>query len=149
MSITLTINEQRVTAPEGSTILEAARSVGIEIPTLCHHPDLTNVGACRICVVEVEGMRGLQTACTTPIAQDMVVHTDSDIVRDTRAFTLEMLVSEHCGDCYGPCEVTCPAGCDIPGFIGAIAEKDYDRAIRIIKETIPLPLALGTVCPAQ
>ncbi len=148
MSITLTINEQQVTAPEGSTILEAAGSVGIEIPTLCHHPDLTDVGACRMCVVEVEGMRGLQTACTTPIAQDMVVHTDSDIVRDTRAFTLQMLVSEHCGDCYGPCEVTCPAGCDIPGFIGAIAEKDYDRAIRIIKETIPLPLALGTVCPA-
>ena len=148
MSITVTINEQQVTAPEGSTILEAASSVGIEIPTLCHHPDLTDVGACRMCVVEVEGMRGLQTACTTPVSQDMVVHTDSDIVRETRAFTLQMLVSEHCGDCYGPCEVTCPAGCDIPGFIGAIAEKEYDRAIRIIKETIPLPLALGTVCPA-
>jgi len=148
MSVTLTINDRAITAPEGSTILEAARSAGIEIPTLCHHPDLTNVGACRMCVVEVEGMKGLQTACTTPVVQDMVVDTDSDIVRNTRKFTLEMLISEHCGDCYGPCEVTCPAGCDIPGFIGSIAEKDYERAIRIIKETIPLPLALGTVCPA-
>jgi len=148
MSVTLTINDRRVTAPEGSTILEAARSVGIEIPTLCHHPDLTNVGACRICVVDVQGAKGLQTACTTPIADGMVVDTDSAIVRETRRFTLEMLISEHCGDCYGPCEVTCPAGCDIPGFINRIANKDYDEAIRIIKETIPLPLALGCVCPA-
>jgi len=148
MSVMLTINDRQVTAPDGSTILEAARSAGIEIPTLCHHPDLTNVGACRMCIVEVEGMRGLQTACTTPVADDMVVHTDTDVVRETRKFTLEMLLSEHCGDCFGPCEVTCPAGCDIPGFISSIAEKDYERAIRIIKETIPLPLALGTVCPA-
>ncbi len=148
MSVTLTINDRQVTAREGSTILEAARSVGIEIPTLCHHPDLTNVGACRICVVEVGGMKGLQTACTTPISEGMVVETDSDIVRETRKFTLEMLISEHCGDCFGPCELACPAGCDIPGFINRIAAQDYPEAIRIIKETIPLPFALGCVCPA-
>ncbi len=148
MSVTLTINDRQVTAPDGSTVLEAARSVDIEIPTLCHHPDLTNVGACRMCIVEVEGLKGLQTACTTPVADNMVVRTDTDVVRETRKFTLEMLLSEHCGDCFGPCEVACPAGCDIPGFISSIAEKDYEGAIRIIKETIPLPLALGTVCPA-
>ena len=148
MSVTLTINGRSVTAPEGSTVLEAARSAGIDIPTLCHHPDLTDVGACRLCVVDVEGMRGLQTSCTTPIADDMVVETDTDIVRATRKFTLEMLISEHCGDCFGPCEVTCPAGCDIPAFINRIAHQDYREAIRIIKETIPLPLALGCVCPA-
>lgn len=148
MSVTLTINDKQITAPEGSTILEAARLAGIEIPTLCHHPDLTNVGACRLCVVDVEGMRGLQTACTTPVASDMVVDTDNDIVRATRKFTLEMLISEHCGDCFGPCEVTCPAGLNIPGFINRIANQDYREAIRIIKETIPLPYALGCVCPA-
>lgn len=148
MSVTLTINDRKVTAPEESTILEAAESVGIEIPTLCHHPDLTDVGACRMCVVEVEGTDNLQTACTTPVSDGMVVETDSDIVRATRKFTLEMLISEHCGDCFGPCEATCPAGCNIPGFINRIANKDYGEAIRIIKETIPLPLALGCVCPA-
>lgn len=148
MSVSLTINDREVTAPEGSTILEAARSAGIEIPTLCHHPDLTNVGACRLCIVDVEGMRGLQTACTTPIADDMVVATDNAIVRATRKFTLEMLISEHCGDCFGPCEVSCPAGLNIPGFINRIAHRDYREAIRIIKETIPLPYALGCVCPA-
>ncbi len=148
MSVTLTINDRQITAPEESTILEAARSAGIRIPTLCHHPDLTDVGACRLCVVQVEGARGLQTACTTPIVADMVVDTDSDLVRLTRKFTLEMLISEHCGDCLGPCQVTCPAGCDIPAFINRIAHQDYGEAIRIIKETIPLPLSLGCVCPA-
>jgi len=148
MSVTLTINDKQITAPEGSTILEAARLAGIEIPTLCHHPDLTNVGGCRLCVVDVEGMRGLQTACTTPVVSDMVVDTDNDIVRATRKFTLEMLISEHCGDCFGPCEVSCPAGLNIPAFINRIAHQDYREAIRIIKETIPLPYALGCVCPA-
>jgi NADH dehydrogenase/NADH:ubiquinone oxidoreductase subunit G len=75
MTVTFTINGQRVTAPEGSTILEAARGAGIYIPTLCHHPDLTNVGACRICVVTVEKARNLQTACTTPIFEGLAVHT--------------------------------------------------------------------------
>ena len=75
MTVTLTINGQRVQAADGSTILEAARANGIRIPTLCHHPDLTNVGACRLCVVSVERARGLQTACTTPVFDGMVVQT--------------------------------------------------------------------------
>ena len=84
MTVTLTINGQRVTAPEGSTILEAARGNGIRIPTLCHHPDLSNVGACRLCVVSVERARGLQTACTTPVFEGMVVNTESEDARATR-----------------------------------------------------------------
>jgi predicted molibdopterin-dependent oxidoreductase YjgC len=104
MDVTLTINGREVTAPEGSTILEAAQLAGISIPTLCHHPDLTNVGACRMCVVSVEKARGLQTACTTPIAQDMVVNTESEEARETRKFILEMLLSDHPNDCMA-CEV--------------------------------------------
>jgi predicted molibdopterin-dependent oxidoreductase YjgC len=104
MAVTLTINGREVTAPEGSTILEAARLAGITIPTLCHHPDLTNVGACRMCVVSVEKARGLQTACTTPIAEGMVVHTESEEVRETRKFILEMLLTDHPNDCM-TCEV--------------------------------------------
>jgi predicted molibdopterin-dependent oxidoreductase YjgC len=106
-NVTLTINSKEVAAPEGSTILEAALSAGIHIPTLCHHPDLTNVGACRMCVVEVQGMKGLQTACTTPISDGMVVETQSDTVRETRKFTLEMLLSDHPNDC-----MTCEANGD-------------------------------------
>jgi predicted molibdopterin-dependent oxidoreductase YjgC len=104
MHVTLSINGYKVTAPEGSTILEAAHQAGIHIPTLCHHPDLTNVGACRICVVSVEKARGLRTACTTPVAEGMVVETESEEARETRKFVLEMLLTDHPNDCM-TCEV--------------------------------------------
>jgi predicted molibdopterin-dependent oxidoreductase YjgC len=104
MTVTLTINGQQVTAPAGSTILEAARSAGIYIPTLCYHPDLSNVGACRMCVVTVEKARALQTACTTPVFEGMVVHTETEEARATRRFVLTMLLSDHPNDCMR-CEV--------------------------------------------
>jgi predicted molibdopterin-dependent oxidoreductase YjgC len=110
MTVTLTINGQQVVGNEGSTILEAARGAGIYIPTLCHHPDLSNVGACRMCVVSVKNTRGLQTACTTPIFEGMVVDTESEEARETRKFVLEMLLSDHPNDCMicevnGDCEL--------------------------------------------
>jgi predicted molibdopterin-dependent oxidoreductase YjgC len=110
MTVTLTINNQRVVAEEGSTILEAARGAGIHIPTLCHHPDLSNVGACRMCVVSVEKARGLQTACTTPALEGMLVDTESQEARETRKFVLEMLLSDHPNACMlcevnGDCEL--------------------------------------------
>jgi predicted molibdopterin-dependent oxidoreductase YjgC len=104
MAVTLTINHQRVVAPDGATILEAARDAGIRIPTLCHHPDLSNVGACRMCVVSVERARGVQTACTTPVFEGMVVDTESKDARDTRRFVLQMLLSDHPNECM-KCEV--------------------------------------------
>ena len=104
MTVTLTINNQRVVAPDGATILEAARGAGIRIPTLCHHPDLSNVGACRMCVVSVERARGVQTACTTPVFEGMVVDTESKDARDTRRFVLQMLLSDHPNECM-TCEV--------------------------------------------
>jgi len=104
MTVHLTINNQPVEAPEGSTILEAAELAGIEIPTLCHHPDLTDIGACRMCVVSVEGARGLQTACTTPVREGMVVDTMSEEAVASRKFTLEMLLTDHPNECM-TCEV--------------------------------------------
>ncbi len=110
MAVTLTINGRKVVAAEGSTILEAARGAGIRIPTLCFHPDLSNVGACRLCVVTVEKARGLQTACTTPVAEGMVVDSESEEARATRRFVLRMLLSDHPNDCMkcesnGACEL--------------------------------------------
>ena len=114
MTVTVTINEQRVQAPEGSTILEAARANGIRIPTLCHHPDLTNVGACRLCVVSVEKARGLQTACTTPVFEGMVVNTESEDARSTRKFVLDALLSDHPNDCMR-CEVN--GACELQDLV--------------------------------
>ncbi len=114
MTITLTINHQRVVAPDGATILEAARDAGIRIPTLCHHPDLSNVGACRMCVVSVERARGVQTACTTPVFEGMVVDTESEEARATRRFVLGMLLSDHPNECM-KCEVN--GACELQDLV--------------------------------
>lgn len=114
MTVHLTINGQQVSAPEDSTILEAARLAGIRIPTLCHHPDLSNVGACRMCVVSVEKARGVQTACTTPVFEGMVVDTESQAARETRRFVLEMLLSDHPNECM-TCEVN--GACELQDLV--------------------------------
>lgn len=108
--IHLTINRQSVTARSGQTILEAAREAGIDIPTLCYHPALSNWGACRMCLVEVNNMRGLQTACTCPVAEGMEVETETEQTTEVRKFVLELLFSErnhYCMFCQmsGDCEL--------------------------------------------
>jgi formate dehydrogenase major subunit len=108
--IHLTINGQPVTAQNGQTVLEAAKGAGIDVPTLCHHPALSNHGACRMCLVEVEGMRGLQTSCTCPVTEGMRVHTETEQVLEGRRFALELLFSErnhYCMYCQvsGDCEL--------------------------------------------
>lgn len=115
----LTINGKGVQAPDGATILEAAAAAGIDIPTLCHHPDLSNVGACRMCVVSVEKAKGLQTACTTPVFEGMVVHTDSTDAAATRKFVLEMLLTDHPNACM-TCEVN--GDCELQDLV-------YDYAV--------------------
>ena len=106
----LTINGKSVVAESGQTILEAARGAGIDIPVLCHHPALSNWGACRMCLVEIEKVRGLQTACTYPVAEGMVVETETEKVVNVRRFVLELLFSErnhYCMYCQmsGDCEL--------------------------------------------
>ncbi len=91
--IALTVNGRTVRVPSGTTILSAAREIGIAIPTLCYHPNLTANGVCRLCVVEVVGARTLQPACVTRVAPDMVVNTETDRVRLARRVILELLAS--------------------------------------------------------
>lgn len=97
--VTLTIDGKTVTAAAGSTILEAAQQVGIEIPTLCYHPDQAVKAVCRICVVEVEGMRTLQPACAYPVAEGMAVKTNSARVREARRTIMELILAHHPQDC--------------------------------------------------
>ncbi len=103
--VSLTIDGRPVEVPQGTTVLEAARQVGIEIPTLCHHVDLSIAGACRMCVVEVEGnKKNLPAACAQPAMEGMVVHTNSPRVREARKVVLELMVANHPLDC-----LTCEA----------------------------------------
>jgi NADP-reducing hydrogenase subunit HndD len=97
--ITLTIDGKEVQVERGTTILEAAKKAGINIPTLCYLKDINEIGACRICVVEVKGARTLMASCVTPAADKMVVLTNSPAVRASRRLTLELILSNHPMEC--------------------------------------------------
>lgn len=99
-SITVEINEKKIIVPFGTTILEACRQNQIHIPTLCHHEDLCVAGVCRVCVVEVEGMRTLQASCAFPITQQIKIKTATPTVRKARKHILDLIISEHYGECY-------------------------------------------------
>ncbi len=146
--LSLTINQQAVTAAPGTSILEAASAAGIAIPTLCFHRSLEETGSCWMCIVEIKGKNRFVPACDTPVSEGMVIETDNLEIGAMRRQNLERIIEEHGGDCMGPCELSCPAGCNIPDFIAAIARHDEREAIQIIKQTIPLPGILGRICPA-
>jgi NADH-quinone oxidoreductase subunit G len=98
-SVTLTINGQQLTAPKGTLLVEAAKLVGLEIPIFCYHPKLKPVGACRMCLVQIEKLPRLQTACTTPVAADMIVHTNTPEVIAAQNGVIELLLANHPLDC--------------------------------------------------
>lgn len=131
----------------GDTILNIAAANGIVIPTLCHHYNVKRYGACGICVVEAENSPKLMRACSTVAADGAVYFTESERVIKVRKIALELLMSDHEGDCKGPCSLNCPAGTDCQGYVKAIADGDDHRAVEIIKDKIPLPASIGRVCP--
>ncbi len=145
--VSLTIDGRKITAEAGQTVLEAAKAGGIEIPTLCHDPRLNPFGACRLCLVELQGAKGPVTACTTRVGEGMVVNTRTGEMIALRKMALEFLLSEHHGDCIGPCQKACPAGIDIQGFIALIARGQPVEALKLIKESLPFPASCGRVCP--
>ncbi|MFC2042114.1 molybdopterin-dependent oxidoreductase, partial [Chloroflexota bacterium] len=134
--ITLSINGEKVEVQQGATVLEAAQAASVYIPTLCHDPDLKPYGACRICVVEIEGMRGLPTSCTIPAADGMIVHTETPVVNQSRRITMELIMANHHGNC-----LTCTKNqqCElqkIARYLG-IEQEHFDR-LRKNKEMVPL-----------
>src|SRR5919106_1957839 len=97
--VNLTIDGKAVTAPAGTLVIDAAKKVGIEIPAFCYYEGLTLAAACRMCLVEVEKMPKMMTACTLPVAEGMVVRTETPQVAQARKSTLEFLLTNHPLDC--------------------------------------------------
>ncbi len=97
--INLIINDQKVSVPAGTTVLDAAKKLKINIPTLCNHPDLCVAGNCRVCLVEQKGARTLVASCATPVSEGMDIHTNTLKVRNARKHVVELLLSEHRSDC--------------------------------------------------
>lgn len=147
MSITLTIDGKKIVAEEGMTILNVASQNGIKIPNLCYDGRVELYGACGLCTVEVEGNPKLLRACSTKVSDGMVVHTQTERIKASRKVALELLLSDHTGDCVAPCSKACPAGTDCQGYVGLIANGEYKEAVKLIKEKLPLPASIGRICP--
>lgn len=145
--VKLEIDGKRIITDGSKTILQVARENGIgPIPTLCHDDRLEPFASCFLCVVKVKGARSLVPACSTKVAAGMMVETDNDEIRRSRRAALELLLSNHYADCIGPCQLACPAGIDIQGYIALAALGKYRDAVKLIKDKNPLPSVCGRVC---
>ena len=146
-ALSMIIDGVPVQVEAGQTILQAARKAGIAIPTLCHVEGFEPSSSCFLCVVQIQGRAGLWPSCAMPAAEGMTVITNSDEIRAARKTALELLLSDHTGDCIGPCRTGCPARLDIPGFIARIAAGDHRASAEIVTQDLTLPGSLGRVCP--
>lgn len=143
----ITIDGQTLELSQPCTILEACEQIGIEVPTLCHDPRTEPFTSCYVCAVEVEGARGFVPACGTKVRDGLVVRTGTEAIRKTRKMALELLLSDHAGDCMAPCRSACPAGIDVQTYLAHAANRDFSQAIEVIKARNPLPIVCGRVCP--
>ena len=144
----LTIDSREVEVPEDATLLDAARALGIDVPTLCYRDGCQPATSCMVCVVKVAGRKGLLPACGTRAEEGMAVECGTVEVREARRTALELLLSDHLGDCIGPCHSLCPARMHIPRMVRQIARGELREAAATVKAAIPLPAALGRICPA-
>ncbi|HSP36437.1 MAG TPA: NADH-quinone oxidoreductase subunit G [Frankiaceae bacterium] len=139
--VTLTIDDIEVSVPKGTLIIRAAEMLGIQIPRFCDHPLLDPVGACRQCIVEVEGQRKPLTACTSTVSPDMVVKTQltSAVAEKAQQGTLEMLLMNHPLDCP-----VCDKGGECPLQNQALSHGNAESRFRDVKRTFPKPIAIST-----
>jgi formate dehydrogenase major subunit len=144
--LNIILNGKATTGTKGESILSVAQRHGINIPTLCHDPRLEPYSSCYVCVVEIEGMRGLQPSCSTRITEGMKVNTDNERIFAARKTALDLMLSNHHADCVAPCKLRCPAGVDVQGYISLIEKGLYSEAVELIKEVNPLPAICGRVC---
>jgi formate dehydrogenase major subunit len=145
--VKLNINGKEITAEAGKTVLEAALENGIEIPHLCFDKRLEVYAGCGLCIIEIEGQPKIARSCATYVADGLVVRSDTPKVIEARNNALNLLVSQHIGDCKAPCTLNCPANTDVQGYVGLVANKQYIESLKLIKEKLPLPACIGRVCP--
>ncbi|PSW00128.1 formate dehydrogenase subunit alpha [Photobacterium lipolyticum] len=145
--INVTIDEQIYTVDAQQTLLDVATHCKIEIPSLCGLNKSGEKDPCGLCVVDVEGL-GIQRACEIKPVEGMTVTTTSDEISSLRQQALNRILSDHYADCEAPCQTACPAGVDIQSYLYHISQNDHQKAIEVIKRTLPMPLSIGRVCPA-
>ncbi len=146
--VRINMNGRELIGHSDQTILDLATGNQIIIPTLCFSGDTDVYASCGLCLVEIEGMPRLLRACATKVTDGMVIQTDNEKIRKARKMALELILSDHSGDCRAPCVMACPANCDAQGYAALVANKQYRDALILVKEYMPIPASIGRVCPA-
>lgn len=147
-NVKLSIDNQDIAVPADSSILDAAKKLNINIPTMCYLNGYERFTSCMICVVYEANTDRLLPACSAIVSEGMRIATENDLVRKARKDALDFLLSEHVGDCDAPCQRACPAHMNIPLMIRQIKNGRLKEAIQTIKKDIALPAVLGRICPA-
>lgn len=145
--VRIQIDEHQIEVPPGITIREAAELVGVEIPTLCYAPGVHPPTSCLVCLVKLVDTGRLVPSCATRVEDGMRIESETPEVHAARRTALELLLSDHWGDCLAPCFFGCPAQMDIPTMLRQIAQGQVRDALITVKKDIVLPAVLGRVCP--
>ncbi len=148
-STEIKINGISCTCKPDDTVLDACRDNGFFIPTLCEIEEIDQpFGGCRVCLVEITGPRGtiITTSCDTPVSPEMEIVTESPDIFEGRKTAIELLLSEHTGDCVAPCSRECPTSLDVQGYLAHIASGRPREAVKLIKQKTPLAISLGRAC---
>ncbi|MCG9697649.1 formate dehydrogenase subunit alpha [Shewanella sp. Isolate11] len=142
-------------AEKGENLLTCAINAGVAIPHLCHHTQSgdqsqgqQSCGLCYVEITDIDGQRATVKACETQVGEAISVITHSAALSKIRQASLKHLLSDHFADCEAPCQQACPAGVDVQSYLYQISQGNHQQAIKIIKDTLPLPLSIGRVCPA-
>ncbi len=146
--VKLTIDNRSAEFETGTTVWQAARSMGIHIPTMCYLEETGHITSCMVCLVKNTRNGQLFASCSTPVSEGQIIVTNDAEVIESRKTALSLLLSEHVGDCEAPCQLVCPAHMNIPLMNRLIAKNDFTRSLEVVKRDIALPAILGRICPA-
>ena len=146
--IRLKINNKEIEVEEGTSVMKAAQQMGIEVPNLCWYDELEHFTSCMLCLVKDESNGKLFPSCSVKATEGRSIITDDDEIKEARQTALELLLSEHVGDCEAPCQLGCPAHMNIPLMNRLIAAGKFDESLEVVKRDIALPAVLGRICPA-
>ena len=147
-NISLRIDGKIIKVPGGSTLLQAAEKAGVEIPVMCYYEGLDHFASCMVCMVKNRADGQMLASCTVKAEESMDIVTGDEDVIAARKAALELLLSDHTGDCQAPCQIACPAHMDIPLMNRLLGEGKVDEALHVVMQDIPIPSVLGRICHA-
>ena len=145
--INFIIDGKPQTAAPGETILSVARRMGLDIPTLCYNQKISRTTSCFVCVVKDLKTGRFLPSCSACPSEGQQIDASSEEVQDMRRTALNLLLSEHTGDCEAPCTMACPAHASVEEYVREGRKGNFLESLKIIKKRIPLPMSVGRVCP--